>query len=184
MMPARVLSLWQPWATLWVTGEKRIETRSWATDYRGILVVHASKRFDEDQRHLCFIEPFKSALERAGVTGPGLMPLGAILGWVDLVGCAQMVVAAPSTDRAINLDVDPRLTDNEREFGNYQPGRFAWLTGERRKVLAEPVPYRGGQGLRVFDLSAARMVQSALAAGSAPPDLGSAPQPNDDPPTR
>ncbi len=39
----KTLSLLQPWATLVVMGVKQIETRSWRTDYRGPLLIHASK---------------------------------------------------------------------------------------------------------------------------------------------
>lgn len=37
------LSLTQPWATLVAIGAKRIETRIWATSYRGPLAIHAAK---------------------------------------------------------------------------------------------------------------------------------------------
>lgn len=168
-MPARILSLWQPWATLWVTGEKLIETRSWGTDYRGIVVVHAAKRFDDEQRHLCFTEPFASALARVGFGHPGSLPLGAILGWVDLAGCARMVNdAMPTGPGDIHIGDDPRLTEQERAFGNYAAGRFAWLTGPRRRVLAQSMPYRGGQGLRVFDDAAAAAIRSASSTDGDP----------------
>jgi len=37
------LSLWQPWASLWL-GPKVHETRGWSTRYRGLLYVHAVKQ--------------------------------------------------------------------------------------------------------------------------------------------
>ena len=37
----RALTVRQPWASLIALGHKRIETRSWKTDYRGPLVIHA-----------------------------------------------------------------------------------------------------------------------------------------------
>ncbi len=40
----RALSLHQPWASLIAEGVKTIETRSWATKYRGPLAIHAAKR--------------------------------------------------------------------------------------------------------------------------------------------
>ncbi len=40
----KALSLHQPWASLIAEGVKTIETRSWATKYRGPLGIHASKR--------------------------------------------------------------------------------------------------------------------------------------------
>lgn len=38
----KVLSLTEPYATLIKNGIKTIETRSWKTNYRGKLYIHAS----------------------------------------------------------------------------------------------------------------------------------------------
>ena len=38
----KVLSIKEPYATLIATGNKLIETRSWKTNYRGELFIHAS----------------------------------------------------------------------------------------------------------------------------------------------
>ena len=38
----KVLSLTEPYATLIKNGSKTIETRSWKTNYRGRLYIHAS----------------------------------------------------------------------------------------------------------------------------------------------
>lgn len=138
----KFLSLWQPWASLWVSGEKLIETRDWGTDYRGKIAVHAGKHFTEAERHLCFTEPFKGALERCGFNHPGALPLGALLGYVTLTHCRRMVEAPHEARR------DERVTDKERAFGNWQPGRFAWIADGERKVLAAPIPMKGAQGLR------------------------------------
>ena len=40
----KVLTLWQPWATLIALGLKRYETCSWATFCRGLLLLHAAIR--------------------------------------------------------------------------------------------------------------------------------------------
>ncbi len=42
LKPLRVLSLRQPWAWLIVNGYKDIENRSWRTNHRGPLLIHAS----------------------------------------------------------------------------------------------------------------------------------------------
>jgi len=39
----KAISLWEPWATAIAIGAKKIETRSWATSYRGPLAIHAAK---------------------------------------------------------------------------------------------------------------------------------------------
>lgn len=138
----KLLSLWQPWATLWVHGEKLIETRSWGTDYRGRVAVHAGKHFTEEERHLCFTEPFKSALARCGYSHPGALPLGALLGYVTLTECRRMVPALEEAKK------DARVTEKERAFGGWEAGRFAWVSAGERKLLERPIPFRGAQGLR------------------------------------
>jgi hypothetical protein len=39
----KALSVKQPWANLIAAGDKTIETRKWATDYRGDLLIVSSK---------------------------------------------------------------------------------------------------------------------------------------------
>lgn len=42
----KALSIRQPWAWAIVNGHKTIENRTWATTYRGPLLIHASKSLD------------------------------------------------------------------------------------------------------------------------------------------
>jgi len=49
----KAITLYQPWATLVALGKKKIETRSWKTDYRGPLAIHVAKKFTGEQRMLC-----------------------------------------------------------------------------------------------------------------------------------
>ena len=73
----KALSVRQPYAHLILTGLKRIENRTWQTQYRGPLVIHAGARWHE--RELETIErDFKVKL-------PDDLPLGGIVGIVDLV---------------------------------------------------------------------------------------------------
>jgi len=44
----KALSLQQPWAWLMTAGPKRIENRKWRTNYRGPVLVHASKGWDKE----------------------------------------------------------------------------------------------------------------------------------------
>lgn len=152
----RVLSLLEPWALLWCAGAARnakaIETRGWSTNYRGIIAVHASKGFDRDARNLCMIEPFKSVLRDLGFASFDALPFGAVVGWVTLTDCVQMVGAEfcghPKDDGEMCLKCDQRLTENERAFGNYRDGRVAWIADGPRQVLAQPIPMKGSLGLR------------------------------------
>ena len=63
----RILTLWEPWATLMAIGAKRIETRSWATRYRGPLAIHAARGGLKlwELHGLLNQKPFREAFSRA-----------------------------------------------------------------------------------------------------------------------
>ncbi|MEI3544750.1 MAG: ASCH domain-containing protein [Alphaproteobacteria bacterium] len=42
-----ILSIRQPWAWLIVNGYKDIENRTWPTHFRGKVLIHAGKKWDE-----------------------------------------------------------------------------------------------------------------------------------------
>jgi hypothetical protein len=147
----RGLSLLQPWATLMAIGAKKIETRSWGTSYRGTVLIHASKGFGRDERELCLEPPFCSALRDAGVLQLADLPLGAVVAVLDLVDCIKIpdsqpghgcLFGPPTEVRGIKLPPE----DDEHAFGNYFPGRFAWVTENVRR-LSKPIPWLGSLGL-------------------------------------
>jgi hypothetical protein len=161
----RVLSLLQPWATLWASGAKQNETRSWGTSYRGEVAVHASRGFDRDVRNICTIEPFRSALRDLGFASAEELPRGAIIGSVMVTGCLRMVGGrSPGSATHVEyvLDYVPpaiclcglgkcaeRLSGKERDFGEWRAGRVAWTTDPlTRRRPATPIPFKGGLGLR------------------------------------
>ena len=75
----KCISLMQPWATLIAKGSKKIETRSWKTNYRGELYIHASQRTDKS-----FIKPsFSKALKDETI------PNGVIIAKCKLVDCVK-----------------------------------------------------------------------------------------------
>jgi hypothetical protein len=131
----KTLSLQQPWAALVVAGAKRYETRSWQSAHRGPLAIHASARFPPDARALCRAEPFRTLLQQAGYLDWASLPVGTVVGVVELVGCMTVV------------DV-PDLDAVERQLGDFGPGRWAWQLARPRRLLT-PVPCRGRLG--VFD---------------------------------
>lgn len=79
----KALSIRQPWAWLIVNGHKDIENRTWPTQRRGPILIHAGKamtqteyedvcRFLESKdclRHLNAILPVPVDLERGGIVG-------------------------------------------------------------------------------------------------------------------
>lgn len=157
------ISLWQPWASLLVGGEKRIETRGWPTKFRGRLAVHAGKRLDLDT---CYEPRTSMALSRLGIHRPSALPTGGVLGWVTIADCLKMTAscsAALFPDGSVErnylaLDRDARLTDDERAFGNYAPRRYGWMTGTERRVLENPIPMRALQRIQKLPPDVARAV--------------------------
>lgn len=131
----KCLSLWQPWASMVQFGAKRYETRSWATPYRGLLAIHAAKKWTGELSRTCGRSPFSDVLRSYGMYTDGTgLPLGSILSVHRLIDCRPAE------------EVYPEISEQERDFGNYADGRFAWQL-ERVQVLDKPIPYRGLQQL-------------------------------------
>lgn len=128
----KAITLTQPWATLVAIGAKKIETRSWATDYRGPLAIHAAKGFPGWAKDLVWTEPFYSSLPET--KAPLDLPLGCIVAVCRLVDCRKI------RDKA---DEPPYP---EVCFGDYTPGRYAWILEDVRPVNP-PIPARGALGL-------------------------------------
>lgn len=75
--PLRCLSLQQPWAWAVCTGLKPVENRSWSTNYRGLIALHASS----SRRWINTIRREWDDLE----LDPLVFPYGAIIGTAELV---------------------------------------------------------------------------------------------------
>lgn len=129
----KCISLWQPWATLLVYGYKIHETRSWPTNVRGPVAIHAAKKKDSEARWLSTEFPFADALDGTEFND---LPFGCLLGTVQLVDCIPTEVAYPD-----NWDHGR----NDFYFGNFEPGRWAWKC-ESPTMLSDPIPYKGAQG--------------------------------------
>ena len=124
----RVLSLVQPWATFIVTGLKHYETRSWATPYRGLILIHASKK--TDRRYLARVDVSRLALD-AGISS---FPNGVLLGSAEVTGCV-------ASEEMADL-----VTEQERLVGDFTDGRFAWSLRNATQ-WTEPVPCLGSLGI-------------------------------------
>ena len=131
----KALSLWQPYATLAVTGVKHYETRGWWTDYRGLLAIHATKK------------PVKSVIrmlppEVVGTISRALhgrellrLPTGAVLGTVYIEDCIEITESFIAS-----------LTPRERACGDFTIGRYAWVM-EGAHEYERPIPAEGMQRL-------------------------------------
>lgn len=146
----RGLSLTALWAYLVAIKAKRIETRSWSTQYRGLVAIHASRKFPKAERALCWRDPFRSALIEGGLDGnDDHLPLGVIVAIArlsDVWSTAGMV--AVNAMRPAGFD--ELLTPKEEAFGDYSEGRYGFVL---RDVIAlkTRVPAKGALGLWTFD---------------------------------
>ena len=135
----KALSLLQPWASLVAVGAKKIETRSWRTNYRGPLAIHASRGWTMESQDLC--DRFRFNLETA-------LPFGAIIATADLIDCMS------------TSDLTLTLTMKERAFGDYSPGRFAWILANVHRLDA-PIHCKGRLG--IWDVPAQILARHAVA---------------------
>jgi hypothetical protein len=137
--------------------EKKIETRSWKTNYRGPLLIHASAGHRPFHMNLSWEEPFYSALlpvrkpgKVEGSKGSIRYHLGCIIAKTILLDCVEIPDPNPE-DLYIHLQCGILLSvfGKEVQFGDYTPGRFAWILGEV-EPLEEPIPAKGKLGLWEF----------------------------------
>jgi ASCH domain-containing protein len=116
----KALSVRQPWASMIVWGLKTVEVRSWSTEYRGELYIHAAKRIDERAAELFELND---------------LPLGCLLGSVQLAGVD-----------AFTPGLWTELADEHLQVGPYQSGLYAWRMTDPQ-LFAEPIPYLGERGV-------------------------------------
>lgn len=147
----RAISLWQPWASLWITHNAKIhETRSWPTRHRGPLAVHASKKVlhptDFNAEHFALVVDRLGLIDRSKPANPEevvrryyALPRGGIVGVVDIIDCVP-------TERGTHSVID-------LQFGNWTAGRYAWRRSGEIRALTEPVYCRGFQGIWTLDSS-------------------------------
>ena len=131
----KVLSLIEPYATLIKNGVKTIETRSWKTNYRGKLYIHASatkipKEYEKNKELMSLVDINN-------------LNYGNIICSCELVDCIKM------TDEFINDIKNNRK--NEYITGIYDNGRYAWIL-ENIEQLDVPIKAKGK--LNIWDFNA------------------------------
>jgi hypothetical protein len=96
VVPTQALSLWQPWATLLALGYKDIENRNWKQDFRGRLLIHAAKKWDEDSFPILegfwAVRDYRFHKLLEGLTLPEKVsefPRGGLVGVVTVTDCVS-----------------------------------------------------------------------------------------------
>lgn len=137
----KALTLTQPWAQLMADGRKHIETRSWQANWMvgKNIAIHAAKGWKAEDR------TFASAWGY----DPETLPRSAIVAVVKVLDMLPTTRANP-----VGL---------EGAYGNFEPGRWAWITELVAKV-EPPIEARGALGLWEVDLDDARRLQKLVTA--------------------
>ena len=121
----KVLTIREPWASLIGCKIKTIETRSWATSYRGELFIHAGihKLSEKDER------AYRLSQYIPGCT----LHYGEIFIKCKLVDCVKI-----DEEYSAKLKEENPLN---HECGNYTPGRYAWILTDIEYIT--PIPAKG-----------------------------------------
>src|SRR5262245_22363982 len=124
----KALTVKQPYASLIIRGYKRCETRSWHTNYRGPLAIHAA--LDPDPHIHDLLATYAAHLSRRGFASLEDFPNGLLLGTVALEAC---LVIAERRSPLTGVISQWEVSQCDRAFGDWRPGRYAWR-------LANPQP--------------------------------------------
>jgi hypothetical protein len=160
----KIITLWQPWATLIALELKRYETRSWGTDYRGPLAIHAAKRPMGKVEYFAWLDILQE-VERSGSEPKNLplfnhLPLGAIVAIAELSSCHRMSnLKKLDSARCGSMSIDSASL-LERKCGDWQSGRYAWKL-EQVHELEAAINFKGGQGLRDLPVDIAQQIAAS-----------------------
>jgi hypothetical protein len=130
----KVLSIQQPFATLILTGWKQWETRSWPTDYRGPLLIHAARGTSEFTNYVTDDAFIRKVLRMEGYPRIDHLTRGAILGQVQVKDCLPVQ----------HVDRFPGELDTIAGF--WHQDWYAWKL-EEPKLLRVPIRLPGKPGL-------------------------------------
>ncbi len=107
----KVLTLKQPWATLVAEGIKKYEFRSWKTNYRGKILIHAGSSIEKQE-----LNRFKELnLE---------YPSKKIIAEAELVDCLPL-------DDELNKKI---ISENNIAYGNKERTGYAWVLKNIKKI--------------------------------------------------
>lgn len=146
----RCISLWQPWASLWLSIAKLHETRHWHIRRQwpdwtpgDRMAVHAAKKFEKDHDGE-FAEILRQMF---GTEWYRTLPTGAIIGTVAVTACEKTETIFPPGKMLGDMTCHERMN---YQCGDFYEGRYAW-EGRDPVIFDQPIPYRGAQGIFNID---------------------------------
>lgn len=126
----KVLTVKQPWATLIAEGIKKYEFRSWKTNYRGKLLIHAGVGIDKENM---------KKYENLNLN----FPSRRIIAIVDIEDCLEL-------NEQLNKKI---IAENNIAYGNKERTGYAWKLKNIVKIDYD-VEINGKLGLWNIDINA------------------------------
>lgn len=124
----KIITLKQPWATLVAEGIKKYEFRSWKTNYKGKILIHAGAGVDKKE-----MERFKDLnLE---------YPAKRIIAEVEIEDCLEL-------DDELNNKI---ISENNIAYGSKRRTGYAWKLSNVKKIKFDK-EVNGQLGLWNYDL--------------------------------
>ena len=112
----KVLTLKQPWATLVAEGIKKYEFRTWKTNYRGKILIHAGAGVDKKE-----MEKFKTLnLD---------FPAKRIIAEVEIIDCLEL-------NDELNKKI---IEENNIAYGSKYRTGYAWKLSNIKKINIDEV---------------------------------------------
>jgi len=136
----KAITIYPSYAMLICTGAKQYETRTWMTEHRGLLAIHASqfKNWPPREKEKFWFTAIFDHLKSLGFNAPKDLPAGCVIGHVTVTDCLRMNA---KLIRTIHMD--------EYTMGRWQSGNYAWKL-ECPVLYPEPIEATGRQGLWEF----------------------------------
>jgi hypothetical protein len=139
----KVITLQQPFASLYAKGLKKIETRSWNTKFRGKILIHASAGKKSINRHLLKMWQSSDLLINTNMNSIKFDDLP----FEKIIGCVN-IIDVETTENLLKNGIGKT---NEFYFGDYSENRFGWLS-DIAIEFQNPIPAKGQLSLWNFDL--------------------------------
>ena len=154
----KAITIYQPYASLITCEAKQFETRSWSTNHRGPIAIHAAKKRLKPEAFPSWY--WKLVFDKIGDLSYDELPFSSIIATIDIVGCYKILARTPDekatmTTRAVEIVTGEQIVVRGSEilFGEWHEDWYAWKL-ENVNVLTEPIPGRGQQGIWNWNESA------------------------------
>ncbi|MBQ8901455.1 MAG: ASCH domain-containing protein [Bacilli bacterium] len=125
----KVITIREPFASLIATSKKKIETRSWKTNYRGKIYIHAGLSKVTKEYDISNISYLLQDLKYS---------YGYIICEAELIDCIYMTKEY----------IEDLKSNNYQEYlvGKYEEGRYAWIL-DNIKPLENKIEVKGKLGI-------------------------------------